>query len=282
MFPALLLLSVFLLIPIMASLIMSLTNWDIYSLMRLSNLNLVGFDNYRKLLTQDEVFKRSVLNTFVFVLVAVPLTISVALGMALVVNSALLKFKAFFRTGFFIPVITTMVAVAVIWRWLYNPQFGLFNLGLEKLGLQPQNWLGEPHLALPCLILMAVWKNFGYNMIIFIAGLQAIPHVLYEASDIDGVNPWQRFRHITLPMLKPSMIFVCITTVIGYFQFFAEPYIMTEGGPNNATNSIVLYTYNHAFKFYNMGYASAISYVLFMMTLVFSLAQIAYAKKSEA
>lgn len=281
LFPALLLLSVFLLIPIMASLVMSLTNWDIYSLANLDNLTILGLDNYKRLLTSDAVFQKSVFNTFIFVVVAVPMTIAVALGMALVVNSAVLNFKAFFRTGFFIPVITTMVAVAVIWRWLYNPQFGLINLALEKMGLEPQNWLGDERLALPSLILMAIWKNFGYNMVIFIAGLQAIPAVLYEAADIDGVNAWQRFRNITLPMLKPSMIFVCITTVIGYFQFFAEPYIMTEGGPNNATNSIVLYTYTHAFKFYNMGYASAISYLLFMMTLVFSLAQIAYARKTE-
>lgn len=279
--PALILLAVFLLIPIMTSLVISITNWDIYSLSDIRNLSIVGFDNYKHLLSEDAVLGKAVFNTFIFVLIGVPLTIAISLMMALLINVAFLRCKVFFRTSLFIPVITTMVAVAVIWRWLYNPQFGLINLGLENLGLKPQNWLGDEMIALPSLIVMAVWKNFGYNMVIFLAGLQTIPVVLYEAADIDGVSPWQRFRHITVPMLKPSMIFVVITTVVGYFQFFAEPYIMTEGGPNSATTSIVLHTYNHAFKFYNLGYAAAISYVLFALTLAFSVAQIWYARKSE-
>lgn len=166
-----------------------------------------------------------------------------------------------------------MVAVAVIWRWLYNPEFGLLNLALGWLGLSPQNWLADQWLALPSLIVMAVWKGFGYNMIIFIAALQAIPEDLYESADIDGANETQQFWHITLPMLRETTVFVTIMTSIGFLQFFAEPYVMTGGGPLNQTMSVVLYMYNHGFKFYNLGYASSIAYVLFALILAFTLAQ---------
>lgn len=193
--------------------------------------------------------------------------------MALVLNRGFIRFKALFRIGFFIPCITTMVAVAVIWRWLYNPEFGLLNLGLKFLGLAGRNWLADEWLALPSLIVMAVWKGFGYNMIIFIAALQSIPECLYESAEIDGANDRQQFWHITLPMLRQTTFFVVIMTTIGYVQFFAEPYIMTGGGPLNQTMSVVLYMYQHGFKFYNLGYASSIAYVLFALIFFFTLLQ---------
>jgi multiple sugar transport system permease protein len=166
-----------------------------------------------------------------------------------------------------------MVAVAVIWRWLYNPEFGLLNLGLNMLGLSGQNWLANEWLALPSLIVMSVWKGFGYNMIIFIAALQSIPDELYESAEIDGADQTRQFWHITLPMLRQTTFFVAIMTSIGFLQFFAEPYIMTGGGPMNQTMSVVLYMYNHGFKYYNLGYASSIAYVLFALILLSSVAQ---------
>jgi len=279
--PALVILVIFLFIPIFFTIIISFTDWNIYSLNDLTNLTFIGFNNYTQLLQTDMVFWRSVLNTIIFVIVGVPLTITVSLVTALILNIGVLKCKSLFRIGYFIPVITTMVVAAVIWRWMYNANYGSINIALKLFGLNTQDWLNNEYLALPSLIIMAVWKNFGYSMIIFLAGLNTIPYSLYEAAYMDGVKGIHRLWYITIPMLKSSTLFVTITTVIGYFQFFAEPYIMTEGGPNNATNSIVLYTYNHAFKFYNLGYASSISIILFIITLLVSAGQLWYSKRIE-
>ncbi|PKL45168.1 MAG: hypothetical protein CVV41_03500 [Candidatus Riflebacteria bacterium HGW-Riflebacteria-1] len=270
--PALTLLTVFLFLPILASWFASFTNWDIYGISRPENVVWTGFDNYRQL-TGDPIFWISLRNSLLFAVIGVPLNLMCSLFAALLLNREFIRFKALFRVGFFIPCITTMVAVAVIWRWLYNPEFGLLNLALSWLGLSPQNWLADQWLALPSLIIMAVWKGFGYNMIIFIAALQAIPEELYESADIDGASEPQQFWHITLPMLRETTAFVTIMTSIGFLQFFAEPYIMTGGGPLNQTMSVVLYMYNHGFKFYNLGYASSIAYVLFAIILAFTLTQ---------
>ena len=276
--PAVVILFIFLFIPIVASFIMSLTDWDIYSISDWGKITFIGFKNYSDLL-KDNVFWISLRNTFIFAVVGVPLTVFIALLAAILLNQQIIKLKAFFRVGYFIPVVTTLVAVAVIWRWMYNPKFGLINNFLELIGLQGQEWLANPWLALPSLIVMAIWRNFGYSMVIFLAGLQAIPDYLYESAGIDGANKFQKFRHITVPMLAPTTFFICIITTIGYFQFFAEPYIMTDGGPLNNTMSVVLYMYNNGFKFYNMGYASSIAYILFALICVFTLFQVRLAKK---
>lgn len=270
--PAIVLLATFLFLPILASWFASFTNWDMYGISNPENVVWVGFDNYRQL-ASDPVFWVSLKNSLIFACIGVPLNLMCSLFTALLLNREFIRFKAFFRIGFFIPCITTMVAVAVIWRWLYNPEFGLLNLGLSWLGLPAQNWLADEWLALPSLILMAVWKGFGYNMIIFISALQSIPEELYESADIDGANEPQQFWHITLPMLRQTTFFVTIMTSIGFLQFFAEPYIMTGGGPLNQTMSVVLYMYNHGFKFYNLGYASSIAYVLFALILSFTMLQ---------
>jgi len=270
--PALTLLTVFLFLPILASWFASFTNWDIYGISRPENVVWTGLDNYRHL-AADPVFWVSLRNSLLFAVIGVPLNLMCSLFAALLLNREFIRFKALFRVGFFIPCITTMVAVAVIWRWLYNPEFGLLNLALGWLGLSPQNWLSDQWLALPSLIIMAVWKGFGYNMIIFIAALQSIPEELYESADIDGASEPQQFWHITLPMLRETTVFVTIMTSIGFLQFFAEPYVMTGGGPLNQTMSVVLYMYNHGFKFYNLGYASSIAYVLFALILTFTLTQ---------
>jgi multiple sugar transport system permease protein len=270
--PALTILTIFMIIPIYGAFVSSLTNWNMYGISDPSKVVFVGLDNYLKLMS-DPIFWIALRNTLIFAFFGVPLSISLSLAMALLLNQQFIRFKAFFRVGFFIPVITTMVAVALIWRWLYNPEFGLLNLALGYLGIPGQNWLTDPILALPSLIFMSVWKGFGYNMIIFIAALQGISDSLYEAAEIDGADQTQQFWHITLPMLRNTTFFVGMMTSIGYLQFFAEPYIMTGGGPLNATMSVVLYMYQHGFKYYNLGYASSIAYALFGMIFICTLIQ---------
>jgi multiple sugar transport system permease protein len=191
------------------------------------------------------------------------LSMVTSLGAALLLNSPLARCQSFFRTVLFAPVVTTVVAVAVIWRYLFNTKYGIANVVLDHLGLHPVDWLGDPHWAMPTIILFAVWKNFGYNMIIFLAGLQAIPVDLYEAARIDGASAWRQFRHITLPMLRPTLMMVSILTVSGYFQLFAEPYVMTEGGPLQSTTSVLYLMYDEGFKWWNLGTASAVAFLLF-------------------
>jgi multiple sugar transport system permease protein len=171
-------------------------------------------------------------------------------------------------------VVTTLVAVAVMWRYLYHPRYGLLNYAPDGLGIDPVDWLGDPVLAMPAIILMAAWKNFGYNMIIFVAGLQSIPDSLYEAARTDGANRWQQLRYVTIPMLAPTFLFVGIITMIGYFQLFAEPYVMTQGGPSNATLSVVLFMYEQGFRWWNLGSAAAIAFVLFVVILAMTLLQL--------
>jgi multiple sugar transport system permease protein len=177
------------------------------------------------------------------------------------------------------PVVTTLVAVAVVWRYLYHPRFGAVNYILSIIGLGPIDWLGDPHWAMPALIILAVWKNFGYHMMIFLAGLQTIPEHLYEAARIDGAGWWRQFRHVTVPQLAPTIFFVTIIAIIGYFQFFAEPYVMTDGGPINSTLSIVLYLYQQGFRWWSMGYASAIALALFVIVFCVALFQMVVRRK---
>jgi multiple sugar transport system permease protein len=208
-----------------------------------------------------------------YVLVGGPLSVAVSLGTALLINSRLIRFKELFRTIYFAPGVTTLVAVAVVWRFMYHPRFGLLNYFLGFVGINPVDWLGDPAWAMPAIILMSIWKGFGYNMIIFVAGLQNIPSELYEAARIDGAGAWLQFRDITLPMLMPTTLFVSVITMINNFQLFAEPYVMTQGGPVNSTLSIVLLMYQQGFRWWNMGYSAAIAFVLFGIILAGSLVQ---------
>jgi multiple sugar transport system permease protein len=198
----------------------------------------------------------------------VPLSMLISLCAALLLHSPLARCKAFFRTALFAPVVTTVVAVAVVWRYLFNTKYGLVNVALGWIDIHPIDWLGDPHWAMPTIILFAAWKNFGYNMIILLAGLQAIPVELYEAARIDGASAWRQFRHITLPMLAPTLLMVGILTVSGYFQLFAEPYVITEGGPLQSTVSVLYLMYNEGFQWWNLGSASAIAFLLFLIMFV--------------
>jgi multiple sugar transport system permease protein len=271
--PALGLIAVFFALPVLAGLALSLSDFDIYALGHLDYLRFVGLRNYGRLL-EDPLFWRALLNTFYFVLVGGPLSVLVSLGAALLINARLVRFKALFRVVYFLPVMTALVAVAVVWRYLYHPRYGLLNYGLGLLGIAPLDWLGNPWLAMPALILMAIWKNFGYNMIIFIAGLQAIPEQLYDSARIDGASRLQQLRYVTLPMLAPTFLFVGVLTMIGSFQLFAEPYVMTQGGPADSTLSVVLLMYEQGFRWWNLGYAAAIAVLLFVIMLAGTVLQL--------
>ena len=265
--PALVLIGVFFLLPVTAAFLLSVTDFDLYALADRSVVRFVGLGNYSNLLSNPD-FVRALRNTFYFVMVGGPLSIVASLGAALLVSAKLAPYKSFFRTVYFAPVVTTLVAVAVVWRYMLNTRYGLLNYALGGLGIAPVDWLGDPAWAMPAIIIMAVWKNFGYNMVIFVAGLQNIPADLYEAAELDGAKAWHRFRHVTLPMLRPTLLFVSVITLIGYFQLFAEPYVMTQGGPSKSTQSIVLLMYEEGFRWWRMGNAAAIAFVLFAIMLV--------------
>lgn len=270
--PAMLAIFAFFFIPVISAFIISFTDFDIYALSDFSNARFIGFQNYLDLF-DDPLFWQSLKNTFYFVIFAGPLSIAVSLGAALLLNSKLVKFKSIFRLTYFLPVVTTLIAVSIIWRFIYHPKFGILNFMLGFFGVNPIDWLGDPNLALPAIVIMSVWKSFGYNMIIFIAGLQNIPQYLYEAADLEGATEWQKFKSITIPMLAPTTLFISIITMIGYFQLFAEPYVMTQGGPLNSTLSIVLYMYNEGFRWWNMGYSASIAFVLFFIIFIATLIQ---------
>jgi multiple sugar transport system permease protein len=270
--PALGLIAVFFALPVLAAFGLSLTDFDIYAIADAGNVRFVGFDNYAEL-GRNPLFWAALRNTFYFVLVGGPLSVVVSLGAALLVNARLARWKSFFRTAYFAPVVTTLVAVAIVWRFLYHPSYGPINYLLGRVGIGPIDWLGDPNWAMPAIIVLAVWKNFGYNMLIFIAGLQNIPDDLYDAADLDGANWWHRFRHVTLPMLGPTFLFVGVVTMIGYFQLFAEPYVMTQGGPLKSTLSVVLLMYEEGFRWWRIGNAAAIAFVLFVIMLALTLLQ---------
>ena len=270
--PALALIFVFFFLPVAASLLLSLTDFDIYAVASSENTRFVALHNYAQLF-RTPLFWSSLRNTFYFALVGGPLTIAVSLGTALLLNAKLVRWRSFFRTIYFTPFVTTLVAVAIVWRYLYHTRYGLLNYALGALGIAPIDWLGDPHWAMPAIIVMAVWKNFGYNMLIFIAGLQSIPGELYDAANVDGAGPVRQFINVTLPMLGPTLLFVGVITMIGYFQLFAEPYVMTQGGPLRSTTSVVLLMYEEGFRWWRMGYAAAIAFVLFIVILIATLIQ---------
>jgi multiple sugar transport system permease protein len=276
--PALVLLALFFVLPVTAGLLLSLTDFDIYAVGSPGTARFVGLGNYKHLL-QDSTFWRAVGNTLQFVLIGGPLSLATSLGAALLLNSKLVRMRGLFRTIYFAPVVTTLVSVAIVWRYLYHPRYGLLNYLLGGIGLGPIDWLGDPQWAMPSIILLAVWKNFGYNMLIFVAGLQVIPQELYESAAIDGAGPWSRFRHITMPGLAPTFLFVSVTTMIGFFQLFAEPYVMTQGGPLGATRSLVLFMYEEGFRWWRMGMASAAAVLLLLITLVGTLVQLRWARR---
>ena len=276
--PALLLIAVFFFLPVLAALLLSFTDFDLYALADPANLRIIGFDNYRTLLVTP-LFWKALGNTAVFVGLGVPLSLLASLGAALLIDSRLARFKGLFRTALFAPVVTTLVAVALIWRYLLHTRYGLINDVLTHLGLPAIDWLGDPHWSMPAIVLLAVWKNFGYNMVILIAALQAIPEDLYEAARLEGAGTWARLRHITLPLLTPTLGLVGLLTVSGYFQLFAEPYVMTQGGPLQSTVSVLYFMFEQGFKWWNLGFASAVAFLLFALILGLTALQLRVARR---
>jgi multiple sugar transport system permease protein len=267
--PALVVIFVFFALPVSAGLALSLTDFDLYALADLSTLRFVGLDNYGRLL-RTPLFWQALGNTLYFVAVGVPVSIGLSLGAALLLNSRVARWQPLFRTALFAPVVTTVVAVAVIWRYLLHTRYGLINQALAGVGIDPVDWLGDPHWSMPAIILFAAWKNFGYNMIILLAALQAVPRELYESARVDGAGALRQFTDLTVPVLTPTLVMVGIMTISGYFQLFAEPYVMTQGGPLRSTVSVLYFMYEEGFRWWNLGNASAVAFLLFVVIFAVS------------
>ena len=257
--------------PVIQSFFMSFTDTKARDLRNPFSVDVIGLDNYTKALS-DPVFRKAALNTAYFVLVCMPLTILIALAAAVALDKGITRFRSAFRLGFYTPVITSIVAVAVVWRFLLQDPGGLINTVLGWFGIDGPNWLGDPQWAMPAIIMMTAWRTFGTAMIIFLAGLQGVPPELHEAAAIDGAGVWRRFRHVTLPLLRPTILFVMVTTSIGYLQIFEEPFVMTKGGPLNSTMTVSYYTYNQ-FGYGNYGLAAAMSYLIFVVIAIVTAVQ---------
>ena len=262
--------SVFTLVPILSSLAMSFTNFTAQNTQNPLAVDFVGFSQYVSLFS-DGQFLRSLGVTAYFVVVGLPLTIALALALALALNSGIGRFRAVFRVGFYLPVVCSIVAIAVIWKFILQDD-GFMNAVLGWFGIHGPNWLNSTTWAMPAMIMMAVWRNTGTLMIIFLAGLQGIAPEMKEASALDGAGIWKRFIHITLPLMRPTLLLGAVLTSVGYLQFFEEPYVMTSGGPLGSTLSVAYYIFNE-FSFGKYGTASAASYVLFIIIALISLVQ---------
>ncbi|WP_342778184.1 sugar ABC transporter permease [Microbacterium kyungheense] len=268
--PFVLTFGVFGLIPLVSSLAMSFTDLRARDIRNPFNVNFVGFENFVTVLT-DPSFQRALFNTLMFVVVGVPATLFLALVLAVLLNSVSRKVATFFRVGYYTPVITTIVAVAVVWRIMYQ-NTGVINTILGWLGIAGPNWLSDPNTALLAITIMAVWRNIGASMVIFLAGLQGIPADVNEAASIDGANAVQKFFRVTIPMMMPTILLNTILVTTGYMQFFDEPFVMTNGGPLESTTSIALQVYNQ-FKYGNYSVGAAGAYVLFALVGILALIQ---------
>ncbi|KAB8126545.1 sugar ABC transporter permease [Gracilibacillus oryzae] len=278
--PAILLLFIFSIIPIVMSLIISFTDMDLVGLANWSKVSFIGFDNFGRLFN-DPIFLKSIVNTLMYVGIGVPIVICLSLGIALLLNYSTSALFSGFRAIYYMPSITNIVAVAIIWGFLYNQEYGLFNYLLSLIDIEKVPWLEDPFVAKLSLILLAVWKGIGVDMIIFLAALQSIPKMYYEAADIDGANRWQKFKYVTLPSLSFAIFFVVVTKLIGWLQFFEEPFVMTGGGPLDGTVSMALFIYQEGFEYSRFGYASAASFVLFAVIIGITLVQFTLRKSDK-
>jgi multiple sugar transport system permease protein len=258
--------------PVVAAFAISFTSWDL-----LSPPQWIGFDNYREMLS-DNLFWIALKNTVYFTAVSVPVTLLLALGLASLMNRKLRGIAAL-RAIYFFPVTASIVAVSLLWAWMYTPDFGIINYVLSQIGLPKVKWLVDPRMAMPSIILMSVWRGLGFNIVVFLAGLQSIPKDLYEAAELDGANGWDRFRQITIPLLTPTIFFAAIMALIASFQVFEQTFIMTQGGPGNATLTLVYHIFQNGFTWLRMGYASALSFVLFAILFVITIVQVRFQRK---
>ena len=279
--PALLAIGLFFALPALASLALSFTDFDIYALADRANLRWVGLGNYAALL-QKPLFWKAMGNTLWFVVFGVPTIVVASLAAALMVNSRMLKWRPVWRVALFAPFVTTLVATAVVWNYLLHTRYGLINYGLGKLGIEPVDWLGSPSTSLPAILLFVAWKTFGYNMVIFLAALQSVSGDLLDAARVDGAGWWTRLRHVTLPAIAPTVLLVSILTVAGMFQLFAEPYVMTQGGPEQSTVTVLYFMYEEGFKWWNLGSGAAVAFILFLCILAVTLVQLRVARRAGA
>jgi ABC-type sugar transport system permease subunit len=272
--PAVIFFCLLLVYPILFGFLLSFQDWNLLA----REASFVGLGNYAKAL-RDPLFRKSLWNTVYYTLMTIPPTVILSLILALMINSRLIRYKSLFRVLYFVPVVTSMVAISFVWKWMYNPRYGLINLALEAVGFTGQSWLSSPTLALPSVAIMMIWQSVGFYMVLFIAGLQGIPETLYEAATIDGANRWQTFSYITLPLLNPTIVFILITSVINSFQVFVPVFVMTSsttgepGGPLNSTRVLVYHLYSIAFRNLDMGYGSAIAFILFAILLIVTVLQ---------
>ena len=271
--PFLVLFGVFMLFPIVATLWMSFTDFGVRDVRRPLDADFVGLDNYTKLF-DDDTFRTALFNTAYFVVVGVPLTLVLGLLVALLLNNGIDRARTFFRVGFYAPVVTSIVAVAVVWRFVLDPTDGLVAGLAAEVGARAPDFLGSETWAMPSLILLAVWRNLGTVMVLFIAGLQAIPAEVREAARLDGAGGWQELRRITVPLLRPTLLYATVITSIGYLNVFEEPFVMTQGGPSDSTLTVSLDMYREGFNFFHMGYASAMAYVLFVVIMAITVLQL--------
>jgi len=264
--PSLLGMFTFLMLPIASSFVLSFSSWDL-----IGDIEWVGLANYAKALGDPAVLG-ALRNTLAFILGYLPAVVVLALGLALLLNRKL-RGRTFFRAVYFVPVVTSWVAVSLIWKWLLNPQYGLVNFALGLIGIDGPGWLFDPAWAMAGIVITTVWKDIGFVTVIYLAGLQDIPEHLYEAASLDGATPWQRFWQITFPMLMPTTFFVTTISLISSFQVFDQVYVMTGGGPAGATSVMVELIYKNAFSYFQMGYASTISWILFAIIFAVTVAQ---------
>ncbi|MBV7337044.1 sugar ABC transporter permease [Chloroflexi bacterium TSY] len=257
---------VFSLFPIGATIYLTFTEWDLASAPKFT-----GFNNFL-LMVRDELFWKTLFNTFYYAFVAVPIAVFLAFWLALLINRKMWGVLSF-RLIYFLPHITLTVAAAIVWAWIYSPEFGLINYLLSQIGIDGPYWLSDSRWAMPAIIIMSNWKGIGYAMLIFLAGLQGIPQELIDAATVDGATGWQRLRHVTIPLLTPTTFFIVTTSFIGAFQGFDQFYVMTQGGPAFSTTPLVLYIYNNGFQFFKMGYATSMAAVLFLCILTITIVQ---------
>jgi ABC-type sugar transport system permease subunit len=267
-------------VPTILALALSVTDYSIYALADWSNLSFVGLGNFVDL-ARTPLFWRALGNTALFALIGVPAAIGASLFAALLLNSVTVRWKPFWRVVLFAPYVTSIVATAVVWRFLLNTRFGLINYALAQFGIPPVDWLGDPHASIPAILIFVTWKIFGYNMVVFIAALSAVPGDLMEAARLDGAGFWTRFRHVTLPAIGPTLLLAAVMSVAGFLQIFAEPYVMTLGGPAQSTVTVMYFMFDEGFKWWNLGQASAVAFVLFLLILGLTLVQTRIGRRYE-
>ncbi|WP_242141235.1 sugar ABC transporter permease [Sphingomonas sp. TREG-RG-20F-R18-01] len=278
--PVLICTVIVLVIPTIGAALLSVTDFDIYALADVANLRFVGAGNYAELLRMP-LFWRAVGNTAMFTAIGVPAAIATSLGVALLISSATVRWKPVWRVLLFAPYVTTLVATAVVWRYLFDRHNGLLNYALSLIAIAPVDWLGDPRTSIPATLIFIVWKAFGYNMLVFIAALSTVPQELAEAARLDGAGAWARFRHVTLPAIGPALLLAAVLSVANFIQIFTEPYVMTHGGPAQSTVTVLYFMFDQGFTWWNLGMASAVAMIVFVVILLVTAVQARLGKRNE-